>query len=50
MSTNLSFNELIEYTDWQRAKWYDWLLMRGDDVLTTSTEPNGDGRFQASVI
>lgn len=30
---SLSFNELIEYTDWERAKWYDWLLKRGDDVF-----------------
>jgi hypothetical protein len=44
---SLSFNELIEYTDWERARWYDWLLKRGDDVLTTSAGPNGDGRFQS---
>ena len=47
MSTNLNFSELIQYTDWERSKWYDWLLRRGDDVLTTSAGPNGDGRFQS---
>ena len=45
MSTNLNFSELIQYTDWERSKWYDWLLRRVDDVLTTSAGPNGDGRF-----
>jgi len=43
---SLSFNELIEYTDWERGKWYDWLRQRGDDVLTTSAGPHGDGRFK----
>ena len=47
MSTNLNFSELIQYTDWECSRWYDWLLRRGDDVLTTSAGPNGDGRFQS---
>jgi len=47
MFTNLNFIELIQYTDWERSKWNDWLRQRGDDVLTTSAGPNGDGRFQS---
>lgn len=46
MSTGSSFDELIEYTDWERGKWHDWLRQRGDDALATSTGPHGDGRFQ----
>jgi len=46
MSTSLSLSELIEYTDWERGKWHDWLRQRGDDVLATSAGPHGDGRFQ----
>ena len=43
---NLDPNQLIEYTDWERQKWHDWLRHNGDDVLKISAGPNGDGRFQ----
>ena len=46
MCTSLSLSELIEYTDWERGKWHDWIRQRGDDVLATSAGPHGDGRFQ----
>jgi uncharacterized damage-inducible protein DinB len=46
MSAGLSLAELIEYTDWERGKWHDWLRQHGDDVLATSAGPHGDGRFQ----
>lgn len=46
MSTNLSLSALIEYTDWERGKWYDWLRQHGDTVLAISAGPHGDGRFQ----
>jgi uncharacterized damage-inducible protein DinB len=46
MSTALSLSELIEYTDWERSTWHDWLQQRGDDVLTITAGPHGDGRFQ----
>ncbi len=46
MSTSLSLNELIEYTDWERGKWHDWLRQHGDGVLAISAGPHGDGRFQ----
>jgi uncharacterized damage-inducible protein DinB len=46
MSTSLSMGELIEYTDWERGEWYEWLRQRGDEVLGTSAGPHGDGRFQ----
>ena len=46
MSTGLSFSELIEYTDWERSKWQEWLRRHGDEALATSAGPNGDGRFQ----
>ena len=35
MSTGLGFGELIEYTDWERGKWEDWLRHRGDGALAT---------------
>ncbi|MGH9718516.1 MAG: DinB family protein [Candidatus Acidiferrales bacterium] len=46
MTVNLSINELIEYTDWERQKWYDRLRKAGDDALTLGAGPNGDGRFE----
>jgi len=46
VSTGLSLDELIEYTDWERGKWHDWLRHHGDGVLAISAGPHGDGRFQ----
>jgi uncharacterized damage-inducible protein DinB len=46
MSAHLSLNELMEYTDWERTKWYDSFRQRGDIVLAISAGPHGDGRFQ----
>jgi uncharacterized damage-inducible protein DinB len=36
----------MEYTDWERGKWHDWIRQRGNHVLTISAGPHGDGRFQ----
>lgn len=47
MSTSVSLNELMEYTDWERSKWCGSLRQRGDNVLATSAGPHGDGRFQS---
>ena len=47
MSIGLSLNELVEYTDWDRGKWYDWLRRHGDQVLAISAGLHGDGRFQS---
>ena len=42
MSVGLSLIELMEFTEWERNKWYDWLQERRDTVLEISTGPNGD--------
>lgn len=47
MSMGLSLDELMEYTDWERSRWCDWLRQRGDHVVAISAGPNGDGRFQS---
>ncbi len=44
---NLSLNDLIEYTDWERQKWYTWLRQHGQQALKISAGPHGDGRFQS---
>jgi uncharacterized damage-inducible protein DinB len=47
LSTSLSLDELMEYTDWERSSWCDSLRQRGDTVLAISAGPHGDGRFQS---
>ncbi len=42
----LTFQNLIDYTAWERQKWRDWFAQDGDDVLATPAGPHGDGRFQ----
>lgn len=46
MPVNLSLNDLVDYTDWERQKWYDWLRQHGEQVLKISAGPHGDGRFE----
>lgn len=41
---NLGLNHLIEYTDWERQNWHEWMREHGDDALKISAGPNGDGR------
>lgn len=45
-SLNLSLDNLIDYTDWERGLWHGWLQQHGDGVLATTSGPHGDGRFQ----
>jgi uncharacterized damage-inducible protein DinB len=40
----LSFDDLIEYTEWQRAKWRAWFRDR-PEALALSTGDHADGRF-----
>ena len=46
MSIGVDLNELMEYTEWQRSKWYETLRQHGDSVLAISAGEHGDGRFQ----
>jgi uncharacterized damage-inducible protein DinB len=43
---SVSLTDLLEYTDWERQKWCDWLRHHGAQVLEISAGPHGDGRFQ----
>lgn len=42
----LDLAPLLAYTAWEREQWHEWLRTHGDDVLSISAGPNGDGRFQ----
>lgn len=46
MQINLSLNDLMDYTEWERQKWYDRLQQYGERVLKISAGPHGDGRFE----
>src|SRR5437588_11359826 len=46
MPVDLSLNDLIQYTDWERQKWHDWLREHGDQILKIGAGPHGDGRFE----
>jgi len=43
----LSINDLLDYTDWQRNKWHAWMMQQQEDVLKISVGPHGDGRFES---
>jgi len=45
MGLELSLNYLLEYTEWERGKWREWLGKQGAAALKTSAGANGDGRF-----
>jgi uncharacterized damage-inducible protein DinB len=42
---DVGVNDLMDYTDWERQKWHDSLRRHGEQSLTISAGPNGDGRF-----
>jgi uncharacterized damage-inducible protein DinB len=46
MLINLSSDDLMHYTDWERQKWYDWFRQHGEQALKISAGPHGDGRFE----
>lgn len=45
MKLILSLDTLLDYTDWERQKWFSVLRQRSDSVLEISAGPHGDGRF-----
>ena len=45
---HLTITDLMQYTEWERGKWFDWLRQHGDQVLDISAGPHGDGRFQSA--
>ena len=47
MFVDLSLNNLLDYTDWERHKWHAWFGQHGASALKISAGPHGDGRFEA---
>jgi len=46
MPVQVSVNDLVAYSDWERQLWEAWFHQQGADALRVSTGPNGDGRFK----
>ena len=42
----LALTDLLDYTEWERQKWLEWLRQRGNATLEMSAGAHGDGRFQ----
>lgn len=42
----IDVNLLLEYTEWERQQWHEWLRQHGDRILLTSTGANSDTRFE----
>jgi uncharacterized damage-inducible protein DinB len=46
MLSSLPIEDLLQYTEWQRTQWLDWLRAQPTPVLEMSAGPSADGRFQ----
>ena len=46
MLAGLTLNDLLDYTDWERGQWLDWMRKQDQSVFEISAGPSGDGRFQ----
>lgn len=42
MPVSLGLADLMDYTHWEREKFHEWLIQRGDAVLKTSAGANSD--------
>ena len=45
MSISNGFDCLLDYTDWQRREWFQWIRQQDRAVLEIGVGPGGDGRF-----
>jgi uncharacterized damage-inducible protein DinB len=45
MPAQVSLDDLLAYTEWERHKWHAWFQEHGAHALTISAGPHGDGRF-----
>jgi hypothetical protein len=45
MAFAFSLEDLLAYSDWDRAQWHGWFRDQGPDALAVGLGANGDGRF-----
>lgn len=46
MVINLTLEDLMSYTSWEREKWHQFFKKHGEQALKISAGPHGDGRFK----
>ena len=46
MLVDVTMNDLLDYTDWERQKWFEWMREQNHKVLEIAAGPHGDGRFE----
>jgi len=46
MLVDVTMNDLLDYTDWERQKWFEWMRQQNQEVLEITAGPHGDGRFE----
>ncbi len=47
MTFALSLEDLLAYTDWDRAQWHAWFRHQGPSALDVGLGANGDGRIKS---
>ena len=47
MPAEIAMASLLEYTDWERAKWLEWFRQHDATALKITVGPHGDNRFQS---
>ncbi|HKV71458.1 MAG TPA: DinB family protein [Gemmatimonadales bacterium] len=45
MTFPFSLDDLLDYSDWDRAQWHDWFRAQGPAALAVGLGPHTDGRF-----
>src|SRR5262249_13638497 len=46
MSFDLSLEDLLAYTDWDRKQWHGWFRQQGPAPLAVELGPNNGGRIR----
>jgi len=45
-----TMHELLEYTEWERSNWFEWMRHQERPVLEVAAGPSADGRFQIGEL
>jgi len=46
MAFAFTVDDLLEYSDWERAEWHRWFLEQGQPALAVDLGPNNNGRIR----
>jgi len=45
MALAFTLDDLLDYSDWERAQWYEWLREQGPPALAVDLGPHNSGRI-----